>query len=209
MISFKLLSEQAREDLLSQISNASPDADIEYASDTLNLLMEQDDDVEYAVSYACGCLLIRNFDGEYSFSYPIPLSDEADSICAAMEIRAYAVKEEIPLVFYDVPSEELGLILPKFRHANIDSEEPLNRYYTVRVMSELALTDEMPSYTGIFGISLTPLAEEDDEDYARLCMDKETNRFWGYDYSSDEPDPEKSYFREEAEKEYCRGTALA
>ena len=70
------------------------------------------------------------------------------------------------------------------------------------------MIDEIPSYTGYFGVSLTPFTPDDDEGYARLCMDEETNKYWGYDYSKDEAEPEVSYFRQVAEAEFDRSTAL-
>ena len=208
MISFKILTEEALESLLQEINEAIPDADMTYASDNLHLLLEDEEDTEYAVSHSHGCLLIRVYDDEYSFIYPLPLCDGADKLLAAMEIRAYAVKEEIPLVYTDVRAEDLGTLLPKFRHINIDTHDSKNRFYVVRVMSEIALLDEMPEYYGYFGVGLTPLTEEDDADYTRLCTDRESNKHWGYDYSEDEPDPSPTYFRESAECEFYRGVAL-
>ncbi len=211
MISFKLICEDVAEEILGEINKTLPDADTQYAADIMRLLCEQDDGTEYGVSLSHGCLLIRTFDGDegYSFAYPTALCESADGTAAALDIRAYAVKEEIPLVLYDVPAEELSELLPLFRHANIDSEDEGNRYFRVRIMSELALTDTQPEYYGVFGIAITPLTEEDDSEYARLCMDKDTNALWGYDYSADEPDPEADYFRAVAEAEYYRGTSLS
>lgn len=209
MISFKLLTEQSRDELLSVIKEKYPDADLELASDNMTALLGDDEgDTEYAVSEAHGCLLFRLYEEEYSFIYPISLSDSADRLAAAMEIRAYVVKEEIPLVFTDVPSDEVGGLVTGFRHINIDSSDRHNRFYTVRVMNELSFVDEIPSYYGFFDIGLTPFTPEDDQVYARLCMDKESNAHWGYDYSEDMPDPEPSYFRESAEAEFYRNQAL-
>lgn len=208
MISFKILTTESKESLLREISDSTPGADIVFASDNMTLLLEDEDETEYAVTHAHGCLLIRIFDGEYCFIYPLSLCDGADTLRAADEIRAYAVKEEIPLVYIDVPKGALGGLLPMFRHANIDSADPKNRFFTVRVMSEAALLDEMPGYVGFFGVAVSPLTPEDDEIYARLCKDADTNKFWGYDYSLDEPDPADSYFRESAEREFYRGVAI-
>ncbi len=207
MISFKILTEEVKEEILLEIQSTTPDADITFASDNLTLSLE-DEEAEYAVAYAHGCLLLRVYDDEYSFVYPLPLCEGADKLLAAMEIRAYTVKEEIPLVFTDVRAEDLGALLPKFRHVNIDTHDRHNRFYTVRVMSELALLDEMPECNGFRGVGLTPLTPEDDEAYTRLCTDRESNEHWGYDYSEDEPDPSPTYFRESAESEFYRGAAL-
>ena len=208
MISFKILSEDIVSSLIDEIMMASPDADLDLAKDNLEMLLNDGGDGEYAVTHAHGCLLVRIFDGEYCFMYPLPLCDWSDQTKAADEIRAYAVKEEIPLVYIDVPSYMLGDLLPIFRHANIDSSDPDNGFYTVRVMSEAALLDEMPGCEGDNGVSVDPLTPDDDEIYSRLCKDAETNKYWGYDYSADEADPSDDYFRKSAEEEFDRGVAI-
>ena len=208
MISFKILTEAAREELLDEIEERTPGADFHLAEDNLDAFLAKDDGVEYAVGHSHGCMLFRVFDGEYSFLYPLPLRFDADMTSAAAEIRAYAVKEEIPLVFLDVPVEELSNLLPTFRHANIDAADEENRYFTVRVMSEAALLGELPTCEGDRGVDLTPLTEADDEIYARLCKDEDTNRYWGFDYIEDEPNPTDSYFRENAESEFYRGVSI-
>ena len=208
MLSFKILTPETRDEILSEIFEKTPEADRVYATDILTLYSEDDSAEEYAATSSDGCLLVRCYDGEYSFSYPIRICESADPVKAALEIRAYAVKEEIPLVYYDVPKKDVGDLVVNFRHVNIDSSNYPNLYFTVRVMSELSLVDEMPEYTNFFGYSLTRFTPEDDEDYARLCTDKETNEFWGYDYSEDEPNPDKSYFRQVAESEFYQSRAL-
>lgn len=213
MISFKLLTEQTKAELLQIIKQDSPKADHVFASDNMTLLLEDQRDregeVEYAVTYCHGCLLFRTYEDEYSFMYPLPLCDGANPLMAAMEIRAYAVKEEIPLVYHDVRPGAIGELIPCFRHVNVDSDDHMNRFFTVRVMSEVALMDEEPSCYGFFGIALTPLTEEDDDNYFRLCSDEKTNAYWGYDYSQDEANPDKTYFRRVAESEFNRGVALS
>ncbi len=208
MISFKILTPENKDGILAEIFENIPDANKCYTSDIVNIHAEDDRGYEYAISHSNGCLLIRMYDDEYSFAYPIVISKTCDRIKAALEIRAYAVKEEIPLVYYDVPGCEVGNLVTNFRHVNIDSANALNRFYTVRVMSELALVGEIPEYTNFFGFSLTAFTPDDDEDYAKLCMDKESNQYWGYDYSEDEPNPEKSYFRQIAEEEFYQSRAL-
>ena len=209
MISFKILTEQSKDLLLDEMEQVIPGGNFELAEMNLDIMIDNvDEDMEYAVSFAHGCLLVRVFDGEYSFMYPLALHFNADSALAAEEIRAYAIKEEIPLVYTEVPKENLGELLPLFRHANIDAEDEEGRFYTVRVMSEAYLLGEMPVCEGNNGVSLTPLTPRDDEIYSRLCKDEDTNRYWGYDYSCDEPDPEDSYFRESAEGEFDRGVAM-
>ncbi|MBO7196448.1 MAG: GNAT family N-acetyltransferase [Clostridia bacterium] len=208
MISFKILTEEVRDNLLVDIAETYPTADLTLASDIMTIHLEDDADTEYAVTHSYGCLLMRIYDGEYRFIYPTPLCDEADGLAAAMDIRAYAVKEEIPLVYDSVRQGDLADLIINFRHLSLESTQPSNSFYRVRVHSELELVEEIPEYYGSFGVALTPFTEEDDADYARLCKDKESNELWGYDYSEDEADPVDSYFRESAESEFYRSAAL-
>ncbi len=208
MISFKILTEESAEKLLCEIAAAGHEADLDFASENIEMMLD-DDDTEYAVSYISGCLLVRVFDREYSFVYPLPLGNNADPTAAVDEIRAYAIKEEIPLVFCDVPCEELGSLLPLFRHANIDASDSDNECYTVRIISEAALIDEVPIVNGPEDVCLTPLTESDDKLYFSLCTDPDTNKYWGYDYALDEPNPTSSYFRESSYADFNRGSAIS
>ena len=207
MISFKILTEESAEELFREISSATADTDEEFLSENIDMML--DDESEYALSHSDGCLLIRIFDGEYSFAYPIAMVDDAEPMAAVEQIRLYAIKEEIPLVFCDVPAEELGSLIPKFRHASIDANDPDNECYTVRIMSEAAMLDEMPIVNGPDAVCLTPITEADDELYFALATDLDTNKYWGYDYREDEPNPEVDYFRENSNAEFGRGTAIS
>ena len=182
MISFTILDENSREGIVKSIMDSMPDADGDYLSDIIDSLLE--DEGEIAVSNSHGCFLIRIFDGEYSFVYPVELTEEADPGEACDEIRLYAMKEEIPLVFCDVPCDSLGELISGYRHMSIDASDPDCEAYTVRMHTEATLIDEIPTLD--FGeITLDALTEEDDGDYARLSKDEETNKFWGYDYTAD------------------------
>ena len=183
------------------------------AADEVNEILEEiienlSDGCEYAVSSHSGCILLRIFDGEYVFPYPIAMTDEANPMLAADEIRRYTVKEEIPLVICDLPREALSEIIPLFRHVSIDAADLEGDYYTVRVLSELSLTEEISSES-MENVELSLLIPEDEAEYARLCRDGEGNRYWGYDFSADAPDCEDSYFLEMAERELDRGVAIS
>lgn len=206
MISFKILTEESAESLFEEISAAIPDVDSEFLSENIEMML--DDESEYALSHASGCLLVRIFDGEYSFAYPIAMVDTAEPMLAVDQIRLYAIKEEIPLVLCDVPSEELGVLLPHFRHANIDASDPDGECYTVRIISEVSALDDTPIVNGPGAVCLTPLTAADDKLYFKLCTDPETNKYWGYDYSADEPNPTVGYFRECAERDFALGNAI-
>ena len=83
-----------------------------------------DEDAEVAISGAFGCLLVRIYDGgEYLFSYPYPLTESADEAGAVEEIALYALREGLPLVFFDVPRDSLPVLLMGFRHADVDAED--------------------------------------------------------------------------------------
>ena len=209
MISFKIFSTGLADDLVREVTEAMPDADLDLLRDNISIMIMDDSGTEYATSYAEGCFLIRVFDGEYSFSFPLALTAEADPIAACDRLRAYAVKEEIPLVIFDVPSEELGGLIPLFRHSNIDAADPDREYFTLRVMSEATLLGSLPTLEGKAGITLTPLTPQDDGIFARLCKDADTNRYWGYDFSRDNPDPADDYFRLVCEEEFARGVAIS
>lgn len=206
MLSFKILTEEERDESLSLLSNSLPEADFEYLNEIIDSLIEEEGEVALAASD--GCLLVRLFDGEYKFICPIALSDGADGIRAIDSLRSYAVKEEIPLVLTDVPAEELGTVAGLFRHANIDTEDDDRQSYTVRVMSEASLLDA-PISVELSDMLLDAITADDDRAYAELCKDKDTNKYWGYDYSLDMPNPTDAYFREENEREIDRGVLMS
>ena len=207
MLKFTVLTEETADDIRAKLLSAMPEADGEYLDEIIESFLEEK--CECATSAAFGCLLVRIFDGEYSFVYPIALCDGADETAAVNGIRAYAVKEEIPLTFTDVPSEELGRLLPIFRHATVDAADSEGESYTVRVQSELSAIVEVPRIEISGEVVLDEIQAFDDVEFARLCKDRETNAFWGYDYSLDASDPADSYFREEAEREFAFGTSLS
>ena len=72
MISFKILTKEVKEELLDEIEVKTPGADFHLAEMNLDIFLNRDDDIEYAVSHSHGCLLFRVFDGEYSFLFPLP-----------------------------------------------------------------------------------------------------------------------------------------
>ena len=208
MISFKLLTFDTLDTLAEELSLAAgcPDGDIREILESFAPLAE--DDIEVGVCVYDGCALVRICDmGRYSFVYPIMTVSGADSIAAVDAIRAYAVKEEIPLVLTDVPREELGEILPLFRHMKLDAEDPFGEAYRLEVESECALMD--PD-TEILGerLRLEPLCEGDIPKMAALGRDAETNKYWGYDYLADVGEVDDGYFYQNAVLERARGSAV-
>ncbi len=208
-VSFKVVTAENLPQLYQMTADALPTASEEEMGEIFRELSDNlDDGCEYALSRYSGCLLIRIYDGEYLFSYPIALEDSASEADAIEEIRRYAVKEEIPLTFCDVPSEALSMLLPLFRHSSVDAADTEGEYFTVRIATELSLIDEIP-FAEEGELSLCALRVEDKEKYANLCRDEETNRYWGYNYRQDYPDADDGLFLEIAENELKSGAALA
>ncbi len=206
MISFRIFS--GEREIIDGILAVIPDADKEEIEQILYSFSDcSDGSLEIAVSAAHGCLLLRIFDLEYLFPYPVALTDEADARAAADEIRLYSIKEEIPLTFIDVPSEELSGLLSLFSHADVETEDAERDSYTVRIMTEAALLSEIPS-ASCGEISLSALTDSDKLPYERLSRDKKTNEYWGYDFGADNPDADGEYFLRTAYEEFARGVAL-
>ena len=210
MISFKLISDGIRKEFAEPLIKGESDIDAEYLFEVLSSFESlSEEDVECAVSFSHGCLLVRIFDmGRYSFVYPIAVCEAADEQTALDEIRAYSVKEEIPLIITDIPAEAAGNLFPIFRHVMLDGEDSECASYRATVLSELAMIDEIEPFCKD-NFTLSMLEAEDSQDFARLCKDKSVNEFWGYDYRDDVGcDVHDDYFLNEAMSEYNRSTAL-
>ena len=81
------------------------------------------------------------------------------------------------------------------------------RKYDVTVKTELAAWKKIPTlHTD--RLILSALGENDRKIYNRLCLDDERNRYWGYDYRTDCPDPDEEYFLSETRKDFSTGTAV-
>ena len=205
MISFTILNEENIGGIEVNFTSDYPDADGEYLRDILYYLAE--DDCEVAVSQSHGCLLVRLYDEGYSFIYPIALTDGADELSACDEIRLYAIREEIPLRFIDLPSDALDELSDRYLHLSVDFYDEERDAYEITLLNE-ASREDIPTLH-FDGLTLDRLTEADDTDYARLSKDGETNRFWGYDFREDNSDPDDSSFRLESEGEFDRGVAMS
>lgn len=183
----------------------------EYLAVALASFTEGDDDdgLLYAFALYRGCLLVRVYDrGDYYFVYPIVCREGGDAFSSVLAVCDYAKREELPLVFTDVPSEELGALVSLFRHCDVDAESPDASAFRVSVKTECMLLGEAPSLTGD-GLSLSPLCATDEADYARLCGDPETNEYWGYDYRAEHVAVPQSFFLEDQRRAFVGGTALS
>ena len=206
MLSFTLLTHENAERFISNAEESLLGCDCDFLADIVSTLLEEE--CEVATTLSDGCLLARIFDDEYSFVFPLELTDDADAEAALEEIRRYVMKEEIPLVFSDVPRDVLGWLIPKFRHVTLDATDSDGECYRVRVFSEAAMLDDIPTLD-FGGLVLDKITKDDDPLYARLSKDEKTNEFWGYDYRSDVAEPSDDYFRHESESEFNRGAAMS
>ncbi len=208
MISFKEINSDNREELLPSltlgINGGAKDAVREIVD---NFTVCATEDIEYAFSVSSGCLLVRIFDtGRYIFAFPYEINEDADIKNAILEVSEYAMREEIPLVFTDVPLE-CFILFSGFRHMDIDAEDEIGETFRLKINSEAELLEEIPAAQ--WGrVKLTKLEEADIPLYAELSRDDSNNRFWGYDYKEDIEDPSDSYFYENAERDLLMGTAV-
>ena len=206
MISFKPLSEESSREIVALLMKEGG-ADAADARELVDAFLCDGSDIEYAVSACHGCALVRVFDmGRYLFLYPIDMEDGADPLSAVEEIRAYAVKEEIPLVISDVPASALGETAAHFRHTNVDAEGA-GESFRISVKSECSLLDTEPELQSE-RITVGALCEGDTERLARLNRDPEVNKYWGYDYREDFGEVEDGYFLQSSREELVRGNAL-
>ena len=206
MLSFKAIDE-FKTAALTSLS----EEELEYLHELLeDIEATRDSDVEMAYTVVDFCLAVRVFDfGRYSFIFPIALSGRADEASAVDYINEYAIREEIERIFTDVPRECISLFTDKFRHLDIDAEDPYAESFRIKIKTECELLDSIQAFDSN-GFSLSELKESDKSDYARLLRDTETNKYWGYDYKDDfSENVSDSFFIENARLEFTRGTAIA
>ena len=214
MISFKILPE--REDVKEYLLSAkdlftSDDALSEIEEllfDCLDMALE--DDGEIAVAVSAGCFLIRIYQDEngYSFMCPIPINEEASVIDAAEDIRKYAIKEEIPVVFIDGYEDDLSEVCEPFRFTEPEAMDEDGGTFCVTAYTEADCLEELPTIEGERAI-LSPLSEDDVLEYARLCRHPEVNKLYGNDYRDDygTDAPDEEFFLR-ANSEFYRGTSI-
>ena len=213
MISFKILPE--REAVRAYLDGArdyftSEDALFEIEELLLGYLDMDDEEGEVAVTVSSGCFLIRIYqeDTGYSFMCPIPISDGASVADAAEEIRKYAIKEELPILFIDVYEDDLSEVCEPFRLTEPQAMDEDGEVYLVAPCTEAQYLEELPTIEGERA-TLSPLSEEDVPEYARLCRHPEVNRLYGNDYRDDYgADTSDDTFFLRADSEFYQGTGI-
>ncbi|MBQ2794217.1 MAG: GNAT family N-acetyltransferase [Clostridia bacterium] len=164
---------------------------------------------EAAVCVSDGCMLVRVLDGgEYMFIFPIMLSAEGDTAGALLSLSEYVRRELLPFLLTDVPREGLGLLCEVFAHVDARAYADDEDTFAAIVKNELDLIEEYPTVE-LDGLTLSPLADGDAADYARLCSDGEANKYWGFDDLADNPTGDPEIFMLIAEREKRDGIALS
>lgn len=163
---------------------------------------------EIAVSLLRDSVAVRIYDGEkYLFISPIGLADGWDIKGALDKIRAYAVKEMIPLIFTDVPRDSIDSYCEVFRYCRAEVYGDDDDLFFIEIDNECSLLDKIPTARS-GNLSLSEIGNEDLEAYARLARDKELNKYWGYDVTEDNIEDKDEYFLDVARGEFNTGTAI-
>ena len=209
MISFKILEEENVESVVNELSAGLTDDEGGILSEIVSsLAIGEDCDTEFALSVFEKSALIRVFDlGRYLFLFPYALSEDADISAAIGAVSEYAMREEIPLIFSDVPISDIALF-SGYRHMDIDAEDAFSEGYRVKINTECMLCEKIPEIDG-GRVKLNAIKKEDIPLYAKLCKDENVNKSWGYDYREDVCSPTDEYFYESAAREFASGVAMS
>ncbi len=198
-------------DRLSALLAVTEGGELEYLGEVFLSFSElsENSDAEIALAVSSGCVAVRIYDGgRYLFPLPVEINGESDIRRACREIAEYSRRELIPLYFSDVPREYLSVLGELFLHIDArayDSDEDL---FGVMVRNECQLYDGVP-FLDYKGITLDGLRDGDRENYARLCSDRDLNRWWGYDVSADNPTGDPDFYLKVARGELDTGMAMA
>ncbi len=202
MISFVVVEEENKKEILKIFHTEDRAEAEEYIDSALDFGYD-----ELALSYYMGSLVFRVYDGEYYiFFSPIPLKDDASEMDAVYAIREYAVKEDIPLFFSDVPLYLLDEMKDYF--ADIDytlSDDAESAEVTVNSPADLA--SRIPTIV-CDRVVLSELTSDFSQDYAELCSEPTGLRYYGYSYGDELEDPSPDYFYERQLYDYTAGLAM-
>ena len=79
--------------------------------------------------------------------------------------------------------------------------------YSVKVWNELSPIERIPELESE-RLTYDAVRLDDLDAYNRLCLDDERNRFWGYDYRVDCPDPDRDYFYLDQKKDFSTRSTM-
>lgn len=202
MISFVIVDEKSKDNALKIFPKDMRAEAEEYIDSALDFGYE-----ELAVCYYREMMLLRVYDGEYySFISPIPLCDGTCEMDGIEAVREYAVKEDIPLFFSDVP----GYLLDDMKEYFADIEYTLSddgESAEVTVNSPADMSVRIPTIV-CDRVTLGGLTSDDVEDYAYISTEESGLRYYGYSYASDTDSPTAEYFYERQLYDYTMGLAM-
>lgn len=163
-------------------------------------------DDEVAAADEFGCLLLRIFlGGRYCFCFPIPYTDAASVTDALDAIEHYALTQEVPLFYINVPDADLDALCARYRFAR---SEPIDDgLFAVSVTTEPQRLTRIPTLRAR-RITLGRLTPLDILPYAALCRDASTLQYFGYDLRSDGEGARSRDFYRAAMREFRRGIAI-
>lgn len=168
-------------------------------------------EADSAFAVCCDCFVMRHFSPfGVLFTFPVPLCAQADISGALEQIEEYALREQVALLFTDVPVNELGTVVSRYRHVRAHATDRKGFFYSVCVERESDGIRTLPSLRDDASrTTLSRLTPSDCAEYARLCRDPQILSVWGYDYREDyAQDVPDSFFLEEAARELATGSAL-
>lgn len=152
--------------------------------------------ISFCLSEICGQTLIDHIEKalpDYEGIYP-----------ATVQAFASAFAQGVKYINREDDAGSRGLRISKLQYQPL---EILSKH-TVCVRTALNNLKKIPTVKGENGLSLTPILEKDIPDYNRLCLDDERNRWWGYDYRTDCPNPSHDYFYKDQKRDFMNRMAL-
>ncbi len=150
-------------------------------------------DIKWCVSN--DCLIVLNIiDGRLLFNFPVKGSN--GNIDAALsEIDLYSYEQGCFPSFIFVPDKEAEYLLNRYRYVHIEDLPLMNTSAFCPVSDIYEHLSSIPSIT-TDRLTLDEIKKADIPDYNRLILDKERNKWWGYDDlgSLEEPFTEESFY---------------
>lgn len=152
--------------------------------------------ISFCLSEICGETLIDHIEKalpDYEGLYPATVQEFAKAFARGVK---YINRED------DAGSR--GLRISKLQYQPLE----ILHKHEIHVKTAINRLKKIPVIKGENGISLTPISERDIPDYNRLSLDDERNRWWGYDYRRDCPNPSREYFYKDQKKDFSNRMAM-
>ncbi len=154
--------------------------------------------ISFCLSEICGDTLIDHIEKalpSYEGIYPAMVQAFAQAFASQASEVQYINRED------DAGDRGLRTSKTQYHPAMIAEK------YHFRVKNELYYIEKIP-LLHTQRLTLNAIAESDIPVYNRLCLDDERNRYWGYDYRQDCPEPDEHYFYEDQKKDFGSSTAM-